>query len=454
MDESISTSAITIRSFHPDTLNSVSAPSSPRSSARPSPPDSPSSDSVSSFPSVSSSFFFSSAAASPPHSRPQSDEVRDSTQGLIIPSLTLPAALRRPTPYGQTLGDIKLLVLGSEGAGKNFLTGLLLEDNEDVVDVGQWEDTEYGRVLRASTDWVEHRDAHGLEKFEPTRNVEIIELPVYDHTTDVEDLIQTIKSIIQVPFYTVSDILDPSHRPSAVVANLVSSASTPLHTALVFLLPSAPTVVDNLILESLSTQIPIIVLPRTNALSRSKLSSFRPASAFALRSGLFHSPETLAALRSEATDRFLRWREVEHTVDDIHKSRRKEAHNTQHRDPDGLPWDKTKWESEWAATLSQDVAKRLRENTLTERNVRYYNDEHRDVDAHDPSRSCVGHSFDPLHLPSLVIFSVSLLGPLRARVRKSISGFVEALGDGNVKAALLGGFCMGIGFGFFLKSSQ
>lgn len=54
----------------------------------------------------------------------------------------------------------------------------------------------------------------------------------------VEDLIQTIKSIIQVPFYTVSDILDPSHRPSAVVANLVSSASTPLHTALVFLLPS------------------------------------------------------------------------------------------------------------------------------------------------------------------------------------------------------------------------
>jgi hypothetical protein len=99
--------------------------------------------------------------------------------------LTLPSALRRPTAYGQTLGDLRLLVLGSEGAGKNFLTGLLLEDNEDIVDVGQWEDTEYGRVLRASTDWVEHRDAHGLEKFEPTRNVEIVELPGYDLTTDV-----------------------------------------------------------------------------------------------------------------------------------------------------------------------------------------------------------------------------------------------------------------------------
>jgi hypothetical protein len=181
MDDSISTSAATLRSFHPEN-HFPSTPSSPCSSA---PPDSPSSDSVSSFPSVSSSFFFSSAAASPPHSRPQSDDARDETQGLIIPSLTLPAALRRPTPYGQTLGDLRLLVLGSEGAGKSFLTGVLLDDNEDVIDVGQCEEAEYGRVLRASTDWVEHTDAHGLEKFEPTRNVEILELPGYDHTTNV-----------------------------------------------------------------------------------------------------------------------------------------------------------------------------------------------------------------------------------------------------------------------------
>ena len=220
---------------------------------------------------------------------------------------------------------------------------------------------------------------------------------------------------------------------------------------------SAPTVLDNLIIESLGTQIPIIILPRTiNSLPRSKLSSFRPASAIALRTGLFHSPETLSALRSEAADRFLRWREVEHTVDDIHTSWRKEGpHTAHHRGPDGLPWDKAKWESEWAAVLSQDVAKRLRENTLTERNVRYHSDEHRDDDLqHDPSRSCLGHSYDPLHLPSLVMFSISLLHPLRVWVGKSISGFVEALGDGNVKAALLSGFCIGIGLGFFLKSTQ
>lgn len=173
-------SAATLRSFHPENQNHyfASTPSSPSSSA---PPDSPSSDSVSSFPSVSSSFFFSSAAASPPHS----DDTRDSTQALIIPSLTLPAALPRPTPYGQTLGDLRILVLGSQGAGKSFLTGVLLDDNEHVIDVGQCEEAECGRILCASTDWVEHTDAHGLEKFEPTRNVEILELPAYDHTTDV-----------------------------------------------------------------------------------------------------------------------------------------------------------------------------------------------------------------------------------------------------------------------------
>jgi len=160
--------------------------SSQPSSALPSPPDSPSSDSVSSLPSVSSSFFFSSAAASPPHSH--SEHARDSTQALIIPSLTLPSALRRPTPYGQTLGELKLLVLGSQGTGKSFLSGLLVDGNEDVVDVGTWEETEHGALLRASTDWIEYRDGHGLEKFEPARNVEIIELPGYEHSDDVSRL--------------------------------------------------------------------------------------------------------------------------------------------------------------------------------------------------------------------------------------------------------------------------
>ena len=161
----------------------VSQPSSPRSSALPSPPGSP--DSISSFPSLSSSFFFSSAAASPPYAHTHIEQDRELTQGLIIPSLTLPAALRQPTPYGKTLGDIRLLALGSADPTVSPIAGILLEGNEDVVDVGPSEVTNDGLVVRASTDWIEHNDAHGLEKFEPTRNVEVVDVSKLASTGEV-----------------------------------------------------------------------------------------------------------------------------------------------------------------------------------------------------------------------------------------------------------------------------
>jgi len=216
-----STSSSTVRSIHvtvePQTVPIVSQPSSPRSTALPSPPDSPShspSDSVSSLPSVSSSFFFSSAAASPPRSNPASDHARESTQGLIIPSLTLPAPLRRPTPYGQTLGDLRLLVVGGKGSGKTYLSGSLVEDNEDIVDVGSWEDTDHGcSVLYASTDWIEHSDEHGLEKFEPSKNVEIIKVPGYEHNDDVSSPIsiagtRLLTAVLLASGGTTIDIFD------------------------------------------------------------------------------------------------------------------------------------------------------------------------------------------------------------------------------------------------------
>ncbi len=159
-----------------DTSAGVSQQSSPRSSALPSPPDSP--GSLSSSPSFSSSFFFSSVAASPRHNHAHIEQDRESAQGLIIPSLTLPAPLRQPTPYGKTVGDIRILVLGNVDPGASAsIAGMLLEDNEDIVDVMPSEVTNNGHVLiRASTDWAEHRDAHGLEKFEPTLNVEFIDV--------------------------------------------------------------------------------------------------------------------------------------------------------------------------------------------------------------------------------------------------------------------------------------
>jgi len=63
---------------------------------------------------------------------------------------------------------------------------MLLEDNEDIVDVMPSEVTNNGHVLvRASTDWAEYRDAHGLEKFEPTHNVEIIDVSTHASAGEV-----------------------------------------------------------------------------------------------------------------------------------------------------------------------------------------------------------------------------------------------------------------------------
>lgn len=75
-----------------------------------------------------------------------------------------------------------------------------------------------------------------------------------------------------------------------------------------------------MLLDSLSRHIPIILLPlpRTRVHfslpANSNLSVFRSRTPIALRAGLFRSPETLAALRVEAAERFLGWREVERAV--------------------------------------------------------------------------------------------------------------------------------------------
>ncbi|EKM78299.1 hypothetical protein AGABI1DRAFT_107519 [Agaricus bisporus var. burnettii JB137-S8] len=462
MDGSISSSTST---FHP--LDAVSPPSS----ALPSPPDSPSSGSVSSFPSVSSSFFFSSTAASPPQPQPHLDHL---TEGLIIPSLTLPSALRRPTAYGQTIGDLRILVLGNKGTGKTYLANLLLEDNDAVVDFGCWEETEHGKVLYASTDWIEHKDAHGLEKYEPTRNVEIIELSSYNGA----QLVNQIRSIIHSPFHALAEALHPDHPPSSLVASLLSSSSTPLFTVLIFLLPSTPTVLDCLLIKELGNEIPLIVLPRLHSPPQEpsllhKLSSFRPSTAVALRSGLFNCPDTLSLLRSEATDRFFKWREVERMITHIRPRPSLSQFSHLRTLKTSMRWDKEKWESEYLTSFSQDVAGRargvvMRQPVLTLLNQRrnsFINEEgedEKDLDSDDDdekeyllppqdSSSSSSSSYtplDPLHLPSLMFFSISLLKPLRIRLHRSISGFFESIAsEKNVRVALLGGFCVGLGIG-------
>ncbi|KIL66053.1 hypothetical protein M378DRAFT_124543 [Amanita muscaria Koide BX008] len=477
---SMSTSATTLRAYHfPEP---VSIPSTPISSPSPgnSLPDSPLSDSISSLPSVSSSFFFSSAAASPPH--PHSSQLDHSvSQGLIIPSLSLPTALRRSTPYGQTLGNLRVLVLVRRGADPSLIPALVLDDNEDIVDVGSWDETEYGRTMKASTDWVEHSDTGGLEKFEPLRNVEFIEFPVYDSETDLDELIDNVKSCLQNPFLSVSDILHPKHRTSSVLSNLLSSPNSPLYTALILLLPTSklPDSSDLRLVVDLAPYIPVISLPilpkdgdgclveKPGRIQSPKVSCFKPRTLAALRAGLFRSPEIVAQLRSEAADRFMRWREVECAVADIFSIRNGALspdispsgyHNAQRSSPSS--WDKARWESEWMPTFSVDVAKRLREGTITQRIKEFSQDETKFgyVPKTCPFAETVpspvfgrNPMYDPLHLPSLLVFSISLLGPLRERFDGSLSFVWDALEQVQVRVALLGGFVVGLGVGLVIR---
>jgi len=316
-----------------------------------------------------------------------------------------------------------------------------------------------------------------------------VELPGYGYDTNINELTRDLKIIIEIPFNSLAAVLHPDNQPSAVVANLLSSSSSPLYTALIFLLPSAPTLLDLSIIESLESYIPIIVLPRLSGPHRVpnnflgidnrkfKLSAFKPTSVTALRAGLFHSPETVGLLRAEAVDRFLRWREVERAVKEIKSIGKRK------RDQETPGWTKAQWEMEWMENHSIHVARRMREGTITQRDVAEAqksdyellstdspSDEHGDSPSHDPDdkmderndrdssfQPSSSISFDPLHLPSLLFFSLSLFDPLRSRVKQSARGLW-----GNwdwklptMQMAIVGGigFCFGLGLGLLAQLS-
>ncbi|VDB96531.1 unnamed protein product [Peniophora sp. CBMAI 1063] len=378
-----------------------SLPSSPHSSALPSPPDSP--NSVSSLPSLNSSFFLSSADVSPPH--PATDVARDSTAGLVIPSLTLPPALSQPTAYGKTLADLRLIVLGGSAE-------FLLDGNKDIVDVAQPEAAPLrgARIIRASTDWIEHSDGHGLDRFEPSHNVEILEIARSGGGHDMSRLTEQLLNIVHAPFREVHDLLDPTPTNSALLSNLVSSPTSPLYTAFI-VLSSGLSTQERSLIAALGTAVPVIILPPvagTHTRVRLPLSTFRPQTPVALRTALFRAPDTLATLRTEAADRFFAWREREMVAARPRAS--------------SASWDKSAWEADWAATMSRAASRRAKPTTGGE-----------------PAPPCV--PLDPLHLPSLLAFSLSLFTPTRERLRRiSLTG--RGLG-----LALLGTLCVGIGLG-------
>ncbi|KDQ32962.1 hypothetical protein PLEOSDRAFT_1110331 [Pleurotus ostreatus PC15] len=557
-------------------------PPSPVLDDPPSPPDSPSltdPGSVSSLPSVSSSFFFSSAAATPPlpsephsldslphvqghavHTRPQQDHHSDtdpqsqSTRHLIIPSLSLPAALRRPTAYGQSLGDVRVLVMKLSDTDNDLLGHsadpgldigrLLVENNEDIVDVGGWEpfhpqqsrsdeplnsDPASWRILRASTDWIEHQDAYGLEKYEPSRNIEIIEVTIrlphphslsYDSEYESsEQLIRStltntlteLQSFLAYPFRELTDVLSPSLPPytSSLVHNLLAASGSPLCVGLVLLydlyhgdersallgprqrarqaFDPRVAVAEHIITESLSSYVPVIKLPSTAAatmlypsIPQSTLTRRRDPththvfSPHYLQPGTILRSNTLPSLRREAAERFLRWYEIDRIVGHfgVPVSRKLITPSSNNNNPSSstLPsqgrdlvgtvkghqsgksakrkLEETTFEdrkSFWESDLSIQVARR-RLAAPSSFMSQQQSESHPEPDtpaqrtARPLSHSTRSHSFiagnfDPLHLPSVLWFSLSLLGPFSRRISNSIIRVVPWTSTGD-KAAL------------------
>jgi hypothetical protein len=60
------------------------------------------------------------------------------------------------------------------------------------------------------------------------------------------------------------------------------------------------------------------------------------------------------------------------------------------------------------------------------------------------------HSIDPLHLPSLIVLSLSLFAPLKERIGSVLGSAVESLKERRVQVALIGGFCVGVGVGLWV----
>lgn len=183
-----------------------------------------------------------------------------------------------------------------------------------------------------------------------------------------------------------------------------------------------------------------------------QLSSFRPHSASALRTGLFRSAQTLAVLRSEAADRFLRWSEVERAVEGMRHNIPMDLQMPKEEEEKERLLDATEhWnKAEWETSLSEDIARRMR-SADTESCV--VNEVGQRVQRSRRYTSCHGPLLDPLHVPSLLVLSVSLLRAKlctpTASIYSEISIAASRWAGWRFGLALLGVFCgVGIGLAF------
>src|ERR1700733_6342070 len=167
--------------------------------------------------------------------------------------------------------------------------------------------------------------------------------PSFDALFQPTSMVDSILAAIQEPFTSTDRLLNESEPSTTSFLPLLTSSTTLLHTAVVYLRSSrelwrscpgyqirsltrarfeASTRHDQVIINELSPYIPVITVTMSSLLSdagSSKVSvtpesaatsTVRPKSLVQLRDSLFLSPSTLHHLRTEAAERFLRWRDL------------------------------------------------------------------------------------------------------------------------------------------------
>lgn len=166
-----------------------------------------------------------------------------------------------------------------------------------------------------------------------------------DPFTQLSSMIDSILAAIQAPFVSLDRLLNDSEPSTTSFLPLLTSSTTHVHTAVIYLRSSrksnaysihisldltvastASTRHDQTIINELSPYIPLITLspgspyvthahpltfhPSSSSAESAATSTFRPRSLRELRDNLFLNPSTLHHLRTEAAERFLRWRDL------------------------------------------------------------------------------------------------------------------------------------------------
>ncbi|KZO99134.1 hypothetical protein CALVIDRAFT_596249 [Calocera viscosa TUFC12733] len=246
----------------------------------------------------------------------------ETSRTLVLPSLPWP---HLASPYGETMGEMKLLVVSrlSDGEHRERVRRTLLEENSDVLHVYAPETLPDGRrtTLAGST-------MRTGEIEEGAKNISVTEAIGYDEHGDVNDAIRSILSTVYEQFRLVQPLLNPTAGPTPQLIDLLASPGSHFYLTCIFLLPHDPTPLEHTLFRVLEATMPIVSLDVGSTSSYHVEASSSSHSRRHLHSThtlpelvhlLFRSPQHRDKLRREAASGFLTWwsAERESALEDV-----------------------------------------------------------------------------------------------------------------------------------------